>query len=795
MSKRKSVELFEETHFPKALIVGGGSSANYLSQIISQKSCSAETIGLLGEEVVLPTVLPGGGFDYIFQFGHFDLTDTLLRYLRPGGRLLVVETYEEKAEKIASSGKVRIIKIGDLNSWNPTFLAEKLLKTMFARNIESIVDTAKGSPSPRKKEESKPQKPIKLLSPTPIIKVKKSYFKKRLLFLLTFFLIIAISVFGSVYWYGQTVKKTFAKIPVHIAASDFPSLVSDLREAKRELQIAEDVYQVAYRWLLPLRHTSFMRDSGTLLSVNRDLLQTGEEIVFFFQRFKLTSSNVFSSENFPVSETDIDLSLKKINNLSYTISLAKKQLETINPPFFPKESYAGFLDSSYNKLNNITQLLPVFQKLFLGKTSRTYLVLFQNNMELRATGGFIGSFALVTISKGKITDFRILDVYTADGQLKGHVEPPIPIRKYMGQPNFFMRDSNFDPDFAVSALRASWFLEKELGVKVDGVVGVNLFVAQKLLKIIGPVVLSDFNNEEVNSENFFFKSQYYVQKDFFAGSTQKKDFLTAVVRKLETKLTTDNNLPWFELVLGLKNLLDEKNVIIYTYDEDAQKVVEERGWAGRMTPVACFSQKLGDQTGFPVKTSCIADYLSIIETNLGVNKANYFISKTVALEKKIETDGKVKTTITLSYENKGLEGILHGGTYSNYIRLFVPTGNKLITATYNNSPIDALVTEVGNYGDDKTVFAFFVKIPSNEKGVVRVMYVTEKPLDWGNKYFQFIYQKQGGDKTVPFVYSVYYPENIKLSTVNFKSRSSNKGEIYYPTDTSVDRIFALEREE
>ena len=152
----------------------------------------------------------------------------------------------------------------------------------------------------------------------------------------------------------------------------------------------------------------------------------------------------------------------------------------------------------------------------------------------------------------------------------------------------------------------------------------------------------------------------------------------------------------------------------------------------------------------------------------------------------------MKTTVTLSYENKGLEGILHGGTYSNYLRIFVPVGNKLVTAAYNNSPLGSTVADTGNYGDDKTVFGFFVKIPSNEKGVVRVVYVTEKPLDFGHKHFQFIYQKQGGDKTVPFIYSVYYPENIKLSAVNFKSKTSNKGEIYYQTDTSVDRIFVFE---
>ncbi|MCX6705358.1 MAG: DUF4012 domain-containing protein, partial [Candidatus Woesebacteria bacterium] len=55
--------------------------------------------------------------------------------------------------------------------------------------------------------------------------------------------------------------------------------------------------------------------------------------------------------------------------------------------------------------------------------SKTYLVLFENNMELRPTGGFIGSFGLVTFDGGRLSDLTVNDVYSADGQLNGHVEP------------------------------------------------------------------------------------------------------------------------------------------------------------------------------------------------------------------------------------------------------------------------------------------------------------------------------------------------------------------------------------
>ena len=65
-------------------------------------------------------------------------------------------------------------------------------------------------------------------------------------------------------------------------------------------------------------------------------------------------------------------------------------------------------------------------------------------------------------------------MYALDGQLKGHVDPPAPMRDLLGQEHWYLRDSNWDPDFKESAARAAWFYEKEGGVPVDGVIAINV---------------------------------------------------------------------------------------------------------------------------------------------------------------------------------------------------------------------------------------------------------------------------------------------------------------------------------
>ena len=68
-------------------------------------------------------------------------------------------------------------------------------------------------------------------------------------------------------------------------------------------------------------------------------------------------------------------------------------------------------------------------------------------MELRPTGGVYRQSCSGNLADGRLADFSVEDVYTADGQLKGHVDPPPPISLLLGQEHWYLRDSNWDRIF------------------------------------------------------------------------------------------------------------------------------------------------------------------------------------------------------------------------------------------------------------------------------------------------------------------------------------------------------------
>lgn len=424
-------------------------------------------------------------------------------------------------------------------------------------------------------------------------------------------------------------------------------------------------------------------------------------------------------------------------------------------------NYDNLLSSSYGVSNIAYSLInPTGQ--------RKYLVLFQNNMELRPGGGFIGSYGILEFDKGKLIDFSIHDVYDADGQLKGHVEPPYAIRRYIPSVHLYMRDSNFDVDFTKSASSVANLFFLETGQKVDGVIGVDVSFVKDLIGVLGEIYVSEYK-EKINSQNFFYVTESHVEKNTFPSSTQKKDFLGALFSAVENNLSQRKNIPYDEILKTLFSAIKEKHVLFAFSDNSVQNVFSANGWSSELNDYRDSSQ--------------INDFLGINEANVGINKANFFVGRSVKHEMSIGDDGTVLSSTTLNLRNDS--SAWPGGDYKAYLRIIVPQGSSLISINIDgakqkitNAITDFLVYEKKNFRPPaglevekydekgKTIFGFLVIVPSKKSKKIVFNYTLPRriPVRSPLSVYSLRLFKQPGTESYPFDFILSYPSVITVSS-------------------------------
>lgn len=396
---------------------------------------------------------------------------------------------------------------------------------------------------------------------------------------------------------------------------------------------------------------------------------------------------------------------------------------------------------------------------------KTYLVLFQNNLELRPGGGFIGSYGILKLKMGKITQFAVYDVYDADEKLRGHVEPPFAIRRYLPSEHWHLRDSNFDVDFVKSALSASNFVSIETGEKVDGVLAVDVSFIRNVLHALGPIYVSDYG-ELVNENNLYALSQSYPEKNFFPGYTQKKDFLRSLNNEISTRLTEDNT-PYLLIAQAISDALSQKH-LLFAFDNNSQKIFSVNGW----------SSVLEDQRTSSEEN--INDFLGINEANLGTNKVDYLISRQVSQKVVIANDGSLAEELAIYFKNDSL--FLPGGNYKNYLRVILPKNTNLSEISINDSPqkivsaiIDPLVYEAKTFKapeglevekveeENKQIFGFIVDVPADKSVTVKLKYSFPGNVsNLGVFSYNLELFKQPGIDSLPYSLSFSYPKTLNI---------------------------------
>jgi hypothetical protein len=234
------------------------------------------------------------------------------------------------------------------------------------------------------------------------------------------------------------------------------------------------------------------------------------------------------------------------------------------------------------------RLAPYLPTLLGADGPRRYLIMAQNEDELRATGGFLTGAGLVTVENGRIADLRFRDSSDVDNiAAKPYDFPPQPLYDFMGLEIFVFRDANFWPDFPTSARKAMDLYAYGLDVEpLDGVIAIDQEFLRLLVEAIGPVPIPD-SEQVINANNLLqiLREARDIQEGQEVGEwvLNRKAFLGGFAAAIRGKVETEfGSIDLPTLARNMSAAADRRHLSIYLRDPDAATALAATGWDGRL---------------------------------------------------------------------------------------------------------------------------------------------------------------------------------------------------------------------
>lgn len=436
----------------------------------------------------------------------------------------------------------------------------------------------------------------------------------------------------------------------------------------------------------------------------------------------------------------------ELDAISAELQTAQAELAEIDPQDYPEEvrgqEVRGLIIQAQELLNGateaVTQYRPILEQLpaMMGGQGerKKYLVLFQNDNELRPTGGFMTAYATVFIEDGKVTPEKSDDIYALDQRFNQRIPIPDSLGRYLTTERYWnLRDMNIYPDFKKSMEK---FLEYYLEIPsepedIDGIIAVDTEFLTNLLTVLGPVQAPGYGtfSAEVDPRcdcpqvvyalsEIITKPTPYMRED-------RKGVLGPLMRSILTKAYSAPKQQWPQLfTVGLESI-QGRHVQLYFLNEEAQQAAEAIKAAGRMEP----AEK--------------RDFLAIVNANLGGAKSNLFTDYEVEQIVTAPENGRLEKTVEITYRNSraadncNLEAgqLCLNSTLRDWTRLYLPAGSELIEA--QGFTEEAKVYEENGF---QVIDGFFILEP---KGQAKLKITYTVPYDDPETY-RLEQWKQGG---------------------------------------------------
>lgn len=596
-------------------------------------------------------------------------------------------------------------------------------------------------------------------------------------------------------------KGSVSELNFSAAGVDFSTAYQNFLNADQELnKMGRGIIYV----LEKLPGGSVVGSGAALVDAGENFAKAGQSFSQIAGLFLVEDLGDYFSANGPSLTQKIAQAQAEIARAQEALASAAGSLQQVNAADLPadlapqvaalKEKMAPVLEAA-SQLKNWSQ---VFLSALGHERAKKYLLVFQNNSEARATGGFIGTYGVADLDEGRLKNLFIDGIFDLDGQLYDKIAPPRPIQKISTA--WSTHDANWFTDWPTSAKKIMSFYEKAGGQTADGVISLTPTVVERLLALTGPISLPQYG-VTLDQNNFLDVTQYKVEVDYDKQLNEPKKILADFAPLFLDRLWQVWPEKGREIMAVLSGALAEKHILFYFSDPALEKAFAEQGWTGEILPTA-------------------KDYLSVINTNINGYKTDKVVEQAISHAASVQSDGSIIDTVRVTRTHRGgaSQYDWYNKVNADYLRVYVPLGSKLLSAKGQtleaySAPIDYQAQGFKNDADvqaqeqgmridpnsgtqifeesGKTVFGNWVFVSPGETVEVVYQYLLPFKIDLGrdSESYSLLAQKQAGSAASAFESALRLPASAKITWQYPADLRLGDGGIKFSGQLSTDKFY------
>jgi hypothetical protein len=330
--------------------------------------------------------------------------------------------------------------------------------------------------------------------------------------------------------------------------------------------------------------------------------------------------NTFSPHDGKIDLKAISKIAPSVATASKALDSAQKQLNGIKadsllvPLRGPVQTVQFNVDNAQSAAYSSNLAARLLPKMLGGSGTRHYLLLIQNNAEVRSTGGISGSYAILKAKGGKLS----MGFQGSIQDLKPFAKPVTKMTK--DEASVFpptlvtdIRDANATPDFSRTGQITAAMAEKGLGQHVDGVISVDPVAMSYILAGTGPVKVGPgaYINQN-NAVQILLNTVYLVTPN----PVVQDNVFKAAARNIFNVVKSgkgDSHL----VISGLVKAAEENRLMIWSAHADEEKQIAPSGVSGAFSKNGGATPHIGMYIGDAASTKMeyYLDYTTRVVAN------------------------------------------------------------------------------------------------------------------------------------------------------------------------------------